>query len=163
VTTHCLQLSLARSATRLTTISISLSGFPGPLGKTNWLGVALVPLSISSADQAGRQGNHALLPVLRREAPVGLRLYPYIVVAEVDVLPLDATDLLVAEAGAEHELEQRRFAARNIASSSSGFQFAFGNERDWFAVSRYSKEFPNPQCSFEEVWPQFPFSLARKR
>ena len=62
-------------------------------------------------NQACRQRNNALLPVLRREAPVGLRLYPYIVVAEVDVLPLDATDLLVAEAGAEHELEQRRFVA----------------------------------------------------
>ena len=39
--THCLQLRPARSATRLTTISISLSGLPRPLGKTSWFGVAL--------------------------------------------------------------------------------------------------------------------------
>ena len=41
--THCLQLSLARSATRLTTISISLSGLPRPLGKTRLVRRCLPP------------------------------------------------------------------------------------------------------------------------
>ena len=86
-------------------------GFAATIGEDKLVRCCLArlfPLS-QALDQTGWERDYALLPVFRSEAPVRFRLQSDILVAKVDILPLDVADLLIAETGTKDKLEQCGF------------------------------------------------------
>ena len=105
--THCPQFNSARSATRLTIMSFSLSGLPFELGKTSCEGSPLRRsrsfrnCSISALGSGTERSSKFLGP-----NPQRFDCYARQAVTKIDVTPSHITDLTIPKTRAEKKLEK---------------------------------------------------------
>jgi hypothetical protein len=109
--THCPQFNSARSATRLTIMSFSLSGFPFELGNTSCEGRPFSAFSefLQLLYKSGRERHGAFLPVFRSESPKRFGSHAHQTIAKIHVTPSDMTNLPIPETRSEQELEKYAF------------------------------------------------------